>query len=151
MTTPKYFATRYDSARDEVIALLADESEGYGSGRTGNVDAPMGSIDLVHLDETCELDFANESAFPAGDEVGDLAREYGVTAADVLGSFIVTYNDQGCVSVEWFETRELANERFQCLEGAYDVWSAREDDDTERETGWETYVCPVIGHGYHEV
>ena len=30
----EYFATRYDSARDEVIALLADESEGYGSGRT---------------------------------------------------------------------------------------------------------------------
>jgi hypothetical protein len=30
MTQPTYFATKYDSARDEVIALLADELSGYG-------------------------------------------------------------------------------------------------------------------------
>ena len=144
----KYFATKYDSAAAEVIALLADESEGYGSSRTGNVDSPMGSVDLVHLDATMDLDFDNLESYPLGDEVGEIARLYGVTAEDVIGSYIVTYNDQGFVSVERFDTRELADERFRCLGGRYEAWEDN-DEDAASESG--LYVCPVIGHGYHEV
>ena len=144
----KYFATRYDSARDEVVALLSDEGEGYGrrDGMTGDVDSPTGSIQLVHLDATCDLDFADHTNYPPGDEVGELARTYGVTADDVTGSHIVTYNAQGFVYVDTFDTREQAQERFDCLAGRYAEWSDRGEDDES-----EVYVCPGDSHGYHEV
>ena len=123
MTMSKYFATGYDSAADEVIALLSDESEGYGAASTGEVDSPTGRVQLVHLDDTMDLDFADTTgAYPLGDDVGEAAREYGVTAEDVIGSYIVTYIDQGFVYVERFETRDLATERYEALGDEYSAW-----------------------------
>lgn len=140
MTSNTYHATKYSSARDEVIALLSDEMEGYGrrDDTTGDVEAPGGHIALVTIPE--HVSFA-----PNGDSADDVASEYGVTAADVIGSHIVTHNSQGFVSVETFATEEEAREQFDCRAARYAEWSDEErDEDSDG-----VYICPVAGHGYH--
>lgn len=126
--TSTYHPTKYDSAADEVIAILSDEAEGYGKKSSGNVDAPTGHYALVILDSTCDLDVQDTTgAYPPGDLAGETAREYGVTAADITGCFIVTSNDQGFVSVQRFETPGEAEAAYEVLEAAFDAWS----DDNE--------------------
>jgi hypothetical protein len=142
-----YFATKYDSARDEVIALLADETEGYGmrDDTSGDVDAPTGWFALVTI--PADVDLASSDDYPVGYDVAELAATYGVTAADVIGSHIVTHDSQGFVSVETFETEEAAREEFNCLAAQFAEW----DDEERDEDGDGVYVCPVAGHGYHSL
>lgn len=141
---PTYHATKYDSASAEVIACLADYNEGFGKARSGESDAPTGYFELVILDATCDLDFSDHTNYPTGDYVGELARMHGVTDSDVIGAYIVTTNSQGFVSVETFESAELAETEYACRDARYGVWS---DEDRDEED--DVYVCPVIGHGYH--
>jgi hypothetical protein len=122
----QYRATKYDSAAHEVVAILSDWSEGFGTGRTGEVDAPTGYVALVHLDDTSDLAFDDHTNYPVGDHAGETAREYGVTADDVRGSWLVTHNSQGFVSCERFDSREDAERAFAEIEAAYAEWS---DDD----------------------
>ena len=103
----KYFASKYDSARDEVIAHLSDTAEGFGYESMGESDAPTGFVSLVRLDESCTIDFSGT------DHVDSLAREHGVTAEDVYGHHIVTHNSQGFVSVQTFPFTELGREDFE--------------------------------------
>jgi hypothetical protein len=97
-----YFATKYDSAREEIIAVLADSTEGFGTDSIGEVDAPTGFVQTVTLDESCDLDFSDHTNYPAGDYAGEIARTYRVIGSDVLGHHIVQHNDQGFVRVITF-------------------------------------------------
>ena len=148
-----YFATKYDSAADEVIALLADEMQlGNRDSQTGDVDAPTGWFALVHIPADVDL---HES----DDEVAKLASEYGVTVSDVAGSHIVTHNSQGFVYVETFESVQAADDEYACRAGRYAEWSEH-NDTCGTVDSWSScspdgcdwdgiYVCPVTGHGYH--
>ena len=148
MPTSTYFPTKYDSAADEVIAILSDVGEGYGKASTGDVEAPTGYFALVVLDDSCDLDVQDTTgAYPPGDPAGETAREYGVTAEDVTGVFIVTTNSQGAVSVERFDTEAEAQAEYDCREGRYAAY----DDEDRDPDGDGVYVCPVLGHGYHSV
>lgn len=62
-TIAPYFATKYDSAAHEVIAILADHAEGYGQGFGGNIDAPTGYFELVILDESHDADFHDHTNY----------------------------------------------------------------------------------------
>jgi hypothetical protein len=141
---PTYHATKYDSARDEVIALLSDETEGYGmrDDSTGDVDAPTGYVQLVTIPADADLSLPTP-----GDWVAELAETYGIAAEDVAGSHIVTHNSQGFVSVETFESEEQAREVFDCLDARYAEWS---DEDRDEDSDG-VYICPVQGHGYHSL
>jgi hypothetical protein len=142
---PTYHATKYDSAAAEVIAVLSSVSEGFGAEETGDSDAPMGYLALVILDETHDLAFDDRTNYPLGDEAGEVARTYGVTAEDVMGAHIVTTNSQGFVSVETFDSADLARDEYACRAAWFDAW-----DNVDRDDDWDgIYVCPVIGHGYH--
>jgi len=142
-----YFPTKYDSAAHEVIAILASVSEGYGKAETGESDSPVGFLALVILDDSCDLDFADHTNYPRGDLAGETAREYGVTADDVRGAHIVTWNSQGFVSVETFDTADEAQAEFDCRAARYAEWS---DEDRDPDSDG-VYVCPVPGHGYHSL
>lgn len=145
MITVDYFATKYDSAAHEVIAILSSVSEGYGKDETGDTESPVGFIALVHLDDTCDLDFEDHTNYPRGDYAGEVAREYGVTEADVTGSHIVTHHSSGAVFVETFETAQAAADEYQCRAERYAAWS-----DEDHDEDWDgVYVCGVTGHGYH--
>lgn len=135
MASNTYHATKYDSARDEVIALLAN---GMRDDSTGNVDALTGWFALVTIP-------ANVDLMIDGDPVSETAREYGVTAADVIGSHIVTHDSQGFVYVETFDSEQEAREEFDCRAAQFAEW----DDEDRDEDGDGVYVCPVTGHGYH--
>lgn len=117
---PTYHATKYDSARDEVVALLSDEAEGYGmrDDTTGDVDAPTGYVALVVIPGDVYLipDGPIASARYGADSV---AAEYDVTPEDVAGVHLVTTNSQGFVSVETFETEEEAREAFRAADTLY--------------------------------
>lgn len=127
--TSAYFATKYDSAASEVIAILSDVNEGYGRASTGDVEAPTGHFSLVILDDTCDLDVQDTTgAYPVGDLAGETAREYGVTAEDIAGNFIVTHNEQGFVDVSSFDTEAEAERVYAALVEQYAAWS---DDDEE--------------------
>jgi hypothetical protein len=138
----EYRATKYDSARDEVIALLSDELEGYGmrDDTSGDVDAPTGWFALVTIPDDVELSMPTP-----GDWVAELADTYDVMPAEVAGLHIVTHNSQGFVSVETFETEQEARDTFDCRAARYAEW----DDEDRDEDSDSTYVCPVTGHGYH--
>lgn len=140
----EYRPTKYDSARDEVIALLADDMEGYGQREdtSGEVDAPTGWFALVVIPANVSFDPS-----PDGDRADTVATEYGVTPAEVAGAHLVTENSQGFVSVETFDTAEEAREEFDCRAGRYAEWS---DEDRDEDSDG-VYVCPVTGHGYHSV
>lgn len=124
-----YFATKYDSAAAEVIAILSSVSEGYGIAETGDVESPTGYFAFVVLDDTCDLAFDDHTNYPVGDYAGEVAREYGVTAADVLGAHIVTTNSQGFVSVETFDSRDEGEARFDYLAEIYNAWDDEGNDD----------------------
>lgn len=119
-----YFATRFDSARDEVIGILSSVSEGYGTAETGDVEAPTGHVTLVHLDDTCDLDVQDTTgAYPVGDEAGEVARAYGVTADDIRGSWLVIVNSQGFIDVQHFDTADEAGQEFAAVEERYSAWN----------------------------
>lgn len=120
MTT--YHATKYSSARDEVIALLSDPMEGFGSEYFGNVDAPTGYVQVVRLTDDCDLDFTDHTNYPVGDEVGEIARTYGVTKADVLGYHVVQTNSSGFVNVESEASAEALETALVALRAQYDAW-----------------------------
>jgi hypothetical protein len=131
----EYHATKYDSARDEVIALLADEAEGYGmrDDSSGEADAPTGYFALVTIPAGVELVQTDLAAAyhvtpQEVDAISDLAVTYGVTPAEVIGSHIVTHNSQGFVSVETFDSEELARAEFDRLAGEYAEWADDGDD-----------------------
>ena len=144
--TPTYFATKHNSARDEVIALLSEGYEGYGEAASGTTEAPTGAMNLVVLDEECDLDFNDHTNYPLGDEVGELARTYNIATDDVRGAHIVTWNDYGFVSVETFADALTARNEFACRAGRFEAW-----DDENRDSEDTIYICPVAGHGYHEI
>ena len=124
--TSHYFATRYDSAADEVIAVLSDEMEGFGTAHTGEVDSPTGYVSLVILDNaTQDLDFAN---YPADDHAGEVAREFGVTADDVVGNYVVRSTDQGFVYVHAYDTPDLAREAYLVLDTQYAAWCDTDEE-----------------------
>ena len=141
----QYHATKYDSAAHEVIAILSSVSEGFGTMETGDVESPTGWFALVILDDTCDLDFSDTSTnYPLGDYAGEVARTYGVTAADVIGAHIVSEDDRGFVSVETFDSADAARAEFACREARFNFWADGADESPDG-----VYVCPVIGHGYH--
>jgi hypothetical protein len=157
MATAEYHPTKYDSARDEVIALLADEAEGYGErdDTSGNVNAPGGWFALVTIP-------AGIVWSPAADFTGsadDVASEYGVTKEDIVGTHIVTHDSQGFVSVETFDSAKEAREAFDCRAARFAAWDEHEDTCAEThlsgpddECDWDgIYICPVTGHGYHSL
>ena len=144
MTSSHYFATKYDSARDEVIALLADEAEGYGQrdDSTGDVEAPTGYFALVTIPD--DVTFTVRVLAYDADSV---ANEYGVTPADVIGSHIVTHDSQGFVYVETFADEATARDEYTCRAARFAEW----DDEDRDEDSDGVYVCPVQGHGYHSL
>lgn len=142
---PAYHGTKYSSPAAEVIAILSSVSEGYGAEETGDCESPAGFIALVILDETCDLAFDDFTNYPRGDYAGEVARTYGVSATDVMGAHIVTTGSQGFVTVETFDTADIAREQYACRA----AWFAEWDDEDRDEDGDGIYVCPVIGHGYH--
>lgn len=158
---PTYFATKYDSAAAEVIALLSDETEGYGmrDDTTGNVDAPTGFFALVTIPADVSFPSAPFDAYAYSADT--VANEYGVTPTDVIGSHIVTHNSQGFVSVETFDSEQEARDEFDCRAARFAEWDEHEDtcltdcaDDSGEWNGcdWDgVYVCPVTGHGYHSL
>ena len=125
-----YFPTKYDSAAAEVIAGLASVSEGYGREETGDVESPAGYVQRVTLDHSCDLDWQHNGGgnYPAGDPVGDTAREYGVTPDDVIGHHVVVTNEQGFVMVQTYHTADAADIVFRHAEERYAAWSADADD-----------------------
>lgn len=139
-----YHSTKHDSAAAEVIAELSDVATGFGSDATGDVDSPTGYFALVILDQTCDLGFSDHTNYPTGDYVGELARTYGVTEADVIGAHIVTWDSRGFVSVETFPTDDDARTEYACRSQRFDEWA---DPDADPEG--HVYVCGVVGHGYH--
>lgn len=128
--TETYHSTKYDSAAHEVIAELADVATGYGIEASGNAEAPTGYFALVVLDSTCDLDFSDHTNYPVGDYVGEVARTYGVTEADVTGSHIATWDERGFVYVETLATPELARAEFDARAERYATW---DNDATEGE------------------
>jgi hypothetical protein len=145
MSDTTYHATKYDSARDEVIALLSDEAEGYGmrDDTYGDVTdyGTYGALVTIPADVTFP-----SGAFDAYSYSADtVANEYGVTPADVTGSHIVTHNSQGFVSVETFDTEDEARAEYECRAARYAEW----DDEDRDEDSDGVYVCPIQGHGYH--
>jgi len=128
-----YFPTKFDSAAHEVICKLSDYTEGYGRRSFGDVESPVGFVSVVTLDETCDLDFGETSGnYPIGDEVGETARTYGVTADDVKGHYVVQSTEQGFVDVTKFETAAICDEVADSLEAAYTAW-ADGDETTDEE------------------
>jgi hypothetical protein len=142
MSDITYHATKYDSARDEVIALLSDEAEGYGmrDDSTGDATDYGSFFALVTIPADVELTMPTP-----GDWVAELSETYGVTPADVIGTHIVTHNSQGFVSVETFSTEDEARAEYECRSARYAEW----DDEDRDEDSDGVYVCPVQGHGYH--
>lgn len=143
----EYRATKYDSARDEVIALLSDELEGYGmrDDMSGDAEAPTGFFALVTI--PADVSFPSAPLDGYAYNADTVANEYGVTPAEVAGVHIVTHNSQGFVSVESFGSEAEAREEFDCRAGRYAEWS----DEDRDEDGDGVYVCPVAGHGYHSL
>jgi hypothetical protein len=145
----EYHATKYDSARDEVIALLSDELEGYGmrDDTSGDSESPTGFFALVVIPAD-GIDPVNVTGDDYARFTADaVANEYGVTPAEVAGVHIVTHNSQGFVSVETFGSEAEAREEFDCRAGRYAEWS---DEDRDEDSDG-VYVCPVAGHGYHSL
>lgn len=132
---PHYFATKYDSARDEIIGQMAFEPNAW----TGDVEAPCGYVALVVLAGTAE-------EIASDDYAQELATTYDVSAAEIAGAWLVKSDDRGFVYVKSFDSEKDAREAFECTDARYAVWAdeERDEDDT-------TYVCPVQGHGYHEL
>lgn len=122
-----YFATKYDSAACEVIAILASVGEGYGSAESGDVESPAGFFAAVTLDSYCDLDFADHTNYPLGDDAGETARKYGVTAEDVTGHHLVITNDQGFVSVLTYDTREERDAAYAAQDAVYAAWLDTDD------------------------
>lgn len=123
-----YHATKYDSARDEVVAILADANEGFGTEHFGDVEAPCGYVQTVGLDDSHDLDFSDHTNYPVGDQAGEVARTYGVTADDVKGLHIVVTNSQGFVDVESYALED--EEAFEARVQAYrDSWGEWDDQD----------------------
>lgn len=150
--TPHYHATKYDSAAHEVIALLADETEGYGmrEDSSGDVDSPTGWFALVTIPADVTFPSAPFDAYSYSADT--VANEYGVTPADVIGTHIVFHDSHGFVTVATYLSEAAARETFDCLSAQYDVWSEDEWNDGDPLTdGDGGYVCPVPGHGYHSV
>jgi FAD/FMN-containing dehydrogenase len=140
MTHPTYHATKYDSARDEVIALLADEAEGYGmrDDTYGDVTdyGTYGALVTIPADVT--FPSAPFDAYSYGADT--VANEYGVTPADVAGTHIVTHNSQGFVSVETFDSEQEARAEYDQRADAYAEW----DDDTAIGCGFCESGEPMI-------
>jgi hypothetical protein len=154
MTQPAYFATKYDSARDEVIALLADATEGYGrtDDTSGDVDAPTGWFALVVIPDDVCLAGPAMSSIGLDAEIAKLAGTFGVTPADVAGVHIVQHDSQGFVHVETYAEEVTARRDFDCASHRYNVWSEddwNDGDPLTDEDGW--FDCPVKGHGRHHV
>jgi hypothetical protein len=154
MTQPAYFATKYGSARDEVIALLADETEGYGQrgDTSGDVDAPTGWFALVVIPDDVCLAGPAMSSIGLDAEIAELAGTFGVTPEEIVGVHIVQHSSQGFVSVTTYEDEATARADFNCASHRYNVWSEDEwNDGDPLADGDGVYVCPVEGHGYHTV
>lgn len=114
---------------------------GYGTrdDSFGDVEAPTGYVSLVTI--PASVSFVSEDDW---DVASQTARIYGVTPADVIGTYLVTWNSQGFVSVETFTDEASARDEFRCRQGRYEAWADEDNDD------WDgVYVCPVTGHGYH--
>lgn len=122
----EYFATKYDSARDEVIALLADELEGFGrrDDTSGEVEAPTGWFALVTIPDDVDL----TADYLGGDYLEELTNTYGVRPADVAGVHIVTENSQGFVDVTSFDSEAEAREVFDALCAEYSEWLGDENE-----------------------
>lgn len=135
-----YYDTKFDSAAHEVLSILADSAEGYGIDACGDVESPWGFFQLLILDDNHDTDFNDFTNYPRGDYAGEVARLYGLTSADVLGNWMVKYDDRGSVYCEQFDTPEQARQAFACQSAAFGAWS----DEDEDHDGF--FICPI--HGY---
>jgi hypothetical protein len=118
-----YFATKFDSARDEIVSLLSDWLSGFGEYCSGDVESPTGFFEMVIIPDT--IDFNNVPYWEA--YVIELINDYGVVPGEIIGNWVVTTNSQGFVYVERFETEEMAREAYTILENEYVEWVGDDD------------------------
>lgn len=133
-----YFSGKYESAAAEVIAVLSVDCD-----YTGESDAPGGYVSRITI--------TADDGWSTDELVADVVRDYGVTAQDVIGHHIVTGTSSGAVYVESYATGAEADDVYRCAEGRYAAWLGDDDDDVDADREGDVYVCPVIGHGYHNV
>jgi len=115
-----YFPTKYATARDEVLDVLAGE---FADDSSGDVDAPCGHYASVEFADvaTVERELTPEAMA--------IAHEYGVGMSEFVGWHIVRTDSNGFVGVESFDTVALFTARWYELERIYGEWSGDLDDD----------------------
>lgn len=122
-TVSTYHATKYDSARDEVVALLSDPTEGFGSEYFGNVDAPTGYVQVVRLTDDLLETWEQRGVVDSWeDRIDDLISEHHVTSDDVRGLHAVVSNDQGFVTVLTFASEDLLASWLRETEEEFAAW-----------------------------
>lgn len=114
-----YFATKFDSARDE---YLYDMCVGeWANDSDGDSEAPTGYF--------WQISNSPEELSEIVDAFGNLETRLGFIANElIVGYFIVQTNDQGFVYVEEFETQETLNDAYNSLTDEFSIWLEQDDN-----------------------
>ena len=116
-----YFPTKYDCARDEIIASLPAD---WWTDQTGDVDAPCGYVFSIVLLTVAEAsDALTDPAYPW---LRQCADEYAVRATNLVGSFLVTSDERGFVTVQQGTEQEITA-LFEEAEQSYQEWLGDDD------------------------
>lgn len=113
-----YFATKFASARDELLHIMC--SSGWADMSEGDVESPAGYFYLISnsVPELAEL----VAAFQ--EDITSL----GVSPDDVVGHFVVVEGSSGFVGVGSFDSEADAQREFDRLGEVYTVWEIGGDD-----------------------
>lgn len=114
-----YFGTKYDSPADEIIAILSEVGEGYGIESTGECESPFGYVTISEIPLCPDLGIGLEG----------LAAEYDVDVTTLPGWYLVTYLDNGMVSVRECPGERQAREDFEKIAEDYGQWADDSDDE----------------------
>lgn len=115
-----YFATKYSCPRDEILGEMG--LQGWANASSGDVASPTGYFERITNtpEELAEV----EQAF---EDVIARMRQYGFTADELLGHFLLVHDDQGFVGVHEYDTHEELVQRFEELEEAYSEWGSDDE------------------------
>lgn len=112
-----YFATKYDSARDEILHTLAMD---WFADWSGEVDASCGSY--------CGITVEDIYAHDITEAAHHLMVTYGVHLSDLLGHYLLDCNDRGFCGVSSYDSATDLQRAVDDRQAVLDIWYAQEVD-----------------------
>jgi hypothetical protein len=112
-----YFATKFDSAEQELVYMLSDWLSGYGIESGGNVESPSGYFQLADIPADFEIDA----------EQIEFVEYYEIDTDTIPGHYVCTTDERGFVFVDHFDSLELATNYYNNAEHAYLEWAGDDD------------------------